>query len=1237
MGQEPRESTVESSQIPDKVEVALTADRVRHWEANGIQHALLEGHAAAFKGDVGIRADRALVTIQTVPYRSGGNAHKIEIHAEGKVRRNGDTSRSGLSSLNESWHTVGDLKLTAAMAKDLITLQQAPPDLSRRIHLDESAPVIVAAKPAKKPAPVQAELPPKLEPIVPENVRDETVGQASAELPPPVVVKAEMATPRPENPVPVAANAKPKPVVNKDERPIRLKDPDFKKVQFVDGPGFPDRPGQQPKPPAGAPPADTPPPDDFGPSVLPPIVDAPGTEPKPTAPRPSVDAAPGDDKELIPLPGVEPNRTAPRRATPAPIQVAPIIPGSQRVTNVYAKVGPNFTIDVLPTTADGTVITVIRGGVNIVTDAPMLGTIDAEADQITIWRRKKPDGANTRIGPDGEVIESQEDPMEIYLEGHVIFRQDRRVLQGKDDQTVFYANRAYYDYRADRFLGEEAQVDVFAPGLIAPLKVNSPRIEAFHPMVSGPGGQMFQSAFQEIRATDTTSTGSRFPNPGYRFKSRSLDLKKVVSDNLPPNTAGDAANDDMRTTWRLDSRQNFFYMGKVPVFYWPRFVTDADDLDPPLRQIAFRTNNYFGQQVLLDFNGFKVFNLRKPTFIDTWNLDLDYLSARKAVGIGTELGWVGTDPIRDIVDPYHKNPNYTPSIFTDYFGYLDIWGLRDRGIDVLGPGPAVVTANVLVPGPNGKPVPAGLAGYQRISVPPFQDYRGRFNYRHMQSLLGPDADPFEDFRFNLEVGYYSDRQFLEQYYKRLYDTGLDHEILLYGIKQKNNTALTLLTEANPNNFNTETQWLPKLDYYRLGDSLLGDHFTYFQHSGVDYANIHTANEVNNKNVFAFIPFDPTSNTSGSISSGRAYTAHELDLPVNLGLMRLVPYVQGQAVGWNNQLDGQSVGRIWGAAGIRADILAHKAYPNVESELFNVHGINHKINFVADFRDAYSSVNLNRLAIQDDIDDNTYEFVRRYFAMTNFAGGLLPQQYDPRFLMLRRVTSPITGSTDIQGSIETIQLGIHQRLQTKRGPEGKRRIIDYVVFDLDTTYFPNANRDNFGKPWGQNMYNFEWYVGDRTSIVSYGWFEFFNIVGDPLYQVAKKNQLNPFGMNLTTTGININRPPRGNIFLGYTYFNTGPIQTSAFIMNYSYWMSPKWYTSFGTAYDFGNFGNPLLLGANASLTRVGADYFVSMGITAVPLQHSYMFAFEISPRLSPSLRLGSGSGLTKLDPRYAPVQ
>ncbi len=83
---------------------------------------------------------------------------------------------------------------------------------------------------------------------------------------------------------------------------------------------------------------------------------------------------------------------------------------------------------------------------------------------------------------------------------------------------------------------------------------------------------------------------------------------------------------------------------------------------------------------------------------------------------------------------------------------------------------------------------------------------------------------------------------------------------------------------------------------------------------------------------------------------------------------------------------------------------------------------------------------------------------------------------------------------MQASINTVQLGIHQRLQTKRGPVGKRRIVDYMTLDASTTYFPTAARDNFGTPWGQAMYNYQWYIGDRTSIVSSGWFDFFKLVG-----------------------------------------------------------------------------------------------------------------------------------------------
>ena len=37
-----------------------------------------------------------------------------------------------------------------------------------------------------------------------------------------------------------------------------------------------------------------------------------------------------------------------------------------------------------------------------------------------------------------------------------------------------------------------------------------------------------------------------------------------------------------------------------------------------------------------------------------------------------------------------------------------------------------------------------------------------------------------------------------------------------------------------------------------------------------------------------------------------------------------------------------------------------------------------------------------------------------------------------------------------------------------------------------------------------MYNYQWFLGDRTSIISYGWFEFWNLIGSkPLnnYNVA----------------------------------------------------------------------------------------------------------------------------------------
>jgi hypothetical protein len=57
----------------------------------------------------------------------------------------------------------------------------------------------------------------------------------------------------------------------------------------------------------------------------------------------------------------------------------------------------------------------------------------------------------------------------------------------------------------------------------------------------------------------------------------------------------------------------------------------------------------------------------------------------------------------------------------------------------------------------------------------------------------------------------------------------------------------------------------------------------------------------------------------------------------------------------------------------------------------------------------------------------------------------------------------------------------------------------------------------------------------------------------------------------------------------------------------------------------------------SLTRIGADYLTSIGLSVDPQRQSYMFAFQISPRLSPNVKFGSGVGLNNFDSRYAPTQ
>ena len=104
--------------------------------------------------------------------------------------------------------------------------------------------------------------------------------------------------------------------------------------------------------------------------------------------------------------------------------------------------------------------------------------------------------------------------MEVYLEGNVILRQDENKYAGKGDQRTVRAPQLYYDFLTDRMLAPNAEIDMFAPSLLAPVRLSSPRIEQFRRPVMLPNGTFTLAEHPEIRLPSAHHDGQPLSQPG---------------------------------------------------------------------------------------------------------------------------------------------------------------------------------------------------------------------------------------------------------------------------------------------------------------------------------------------------------------------------------------------------------------------------------------------------------------------------------------------------------------------------------------------------------------------------------------------------------------------------------------------------------------------------------------------------------------------------------------------------
>ncbi len=253
-----------------------------------------------------------------------------------------------------------------------------------------------------------------------------------------------------------------------------------------------------------------------------------------------------------------------------------------------------------------------------------------------------------------------------------------------------------------------------------------------------------------------------------------------------------------------------------------------------------------------------------------------------------------------------------------------------------------------------------------------------------------------------EVSYASDEHFIEGYYRSEFNVGKEQETLVHLKRIEDNWGLAFLGKARINDFRNKLEELPSAEFHWTGESLFDDKLTLYSDSQVSRFRQRLASDSTL----------PVSEKFFTFMSERA----ELDMPMRWGFAKVVPFVAGTVAyedgsGFWTDIDGGAAGRedtVWiGEAGARVFPLPMwKVYPDVDSRLWDLKGLRHIV--------------------------------------------------EPRLTVVG-----YSESDSVAEQRDILNVGISQRLQTKRGPADKQRTTDWMRLDMDVTWVDNSGDSSAG--------------------------------------------------------------------------------------------------------------------------------------------------------------------------------
>ncbi|MEO1007478.1 MAG: hypothetical protein AAFX79_02835 [Planctomycetota bacterium] len=547
----------------------------------------------------------------------------------------------------------------------------------------------------------------------------------------------------------------------------------------------------------------------------------------------------------------------------------------------------------------------------------------------------------------------------LYLEGDVTVDIEIDRRGGAERYRV-RSPRVYYDLREDRALLIEAVFRADPPDWPTPIFVRA--------------GEIRQRSLREFTATDAQLTNTGFFRPHLALGASTVTVRSEPRPDRDRLIA-DARNITVRA---LD----------VPFLYWPVYVGDPTQI--PLRRLAFQNSSRTGAAIRTAWDGFSLLGVEKPAGIDL-DVLLD-LYFERGPAFGGEVRWDGGD--------------------------LFVYNLvSDSGTDQLTTG-------------------------ARID----RDDENRFI-----GLL-QHIDQLDDlWTFRAEGAFFSDENVLSAFAPNL--TSSRREAVTGGSLQRIDDASSLLvgTEFLTNDFLVSdyqlrsrgyiAERLPEARYIRPGDDLLPGVrpglLTYGSDTRMGQLRLNftepTAAELGfdtptrSMAAFGIAPsetLDDTLRAEGLTERSifRFDTRHELSAQLDLGPVRVQPFVGGRVTAYDTEFeefsDEADEARVRGTAGARLSTQLTRVYDGVDVPALDLYRLRHVVEPNATFWYADSEVPQGALPVYDEFVENVAEGFATRFGI------------DQTFQTKR-------GSTGAYESVDVLTLSTHLHFAGDERPDDDR--------------------------------------------------------------------------------------------------------------------------------------------------------------------------------------------------------